>query len=270
MGIESILKNIRAMMIDIDGTLLSGKQVLPGMAEFLTFLNDHSIKFIILTNNSTRTPDYYLNQIRSNGGDLKLQNILTCASVTADYIKANYSGRKVYVIGETGILTALEQEGFTILKDFSEQADFVVVGGDHYITYEKIKFGCLHLRNGAQLIGTNPDVVSPSEEGLIPECGTNIAALEAASGKKAIVIGKPNPLMFDGGLKVLGSQPSETAMIGDRLETDILGGKQAGLSTILVETGVDNRASILQKGIQPDLVVVNLLDLIAKWKSQME
>ncbi|NTW43691.1 MAG: HAD-IIA family hydrolase [Anaerolineaceae bacterium] len=269
MGDEKILKNIHAMMIDIDGTLFSGSQVLPGMAEFLSFLNDQSIKFLILTNNSTKTPDFYLNKIRSNGGELKIQNILTCASVTADYIKAHYSGRKVYVIGETGILTALEQEGFTILEDFSEQADFVVVGGDHFLTYEKLKFGCLQIRNGAQLIGTNPDVVSPSEEGLIPECGTNIAALEASSGKKAIVIGKPNRMMFDWGLKKIGMAASETAMLGDRLETDILGGNQAGLHTILVETGVDTFESTLEKNIHPDLVVKDLFDLITIWKSQI-
>jgi len=263
------LRNIKAIMIDIDGTLLSGKSVLPGMSEFFSFLNSHAINYLILTNNSTKTPEYYLNKIRSFGGEITPENILTCSSVTAHYIKTNFTGKKVFVIGETGILEALREEGFQILNDFSEQADFVVVGGDHYLTYEKLKFGCLHLQQGAILIGTNPDVVSPSEEGLIPECGTNIAALEASSGKKAIVIGKPNKLMFDWGLNQIGSVASETAMLGDRLETDILGGKQAGLYTILVETGVDTIKSANEKNIQPDLVVKDLITLISQWKFQI-
>jgi 4-nitrophenyl phosphatase len=264
-----VLKKIKAMLIDIDGTLFSGKLVLPGMVAFLNFLDSHAIKYLILTNNSTKTPEFYLDKIRSHGGEINLENILTCSTVTADYLKSNFKGKKVYVIGETGIFQALSDEGFQIITDFSEQADFVVVGGDHYLTYEKLKFGCLHLRNGARLIGTNPDVVSPSEEGLIPECGTNIAALEASSGQKAIVIGKPNRLMFDWGLKLLGMDASETAMIGDRLETDILGGKQAGLHTILIETGVDTIASTIEKNIYPDLVVKDLFELISKWNSQL-
>ena len=107
-----VLKDIKAIMIDIDGTLLSGKLVLPGMVDFLSFLNANAIKFLILTNNSTKSPEFYLNKIREHGGEINLENILTCSTVTADFLKTNYSGKKVFVIGETGILDALRDEGF--------------------------------------------------------------------------------------------------------------------------------------------------------------
>lgn len=266
---DRILKNISAVMIDIDGTLLNGKTPLPGMVEFLNFVNHKSIKFLILSNNSTQSPQIYLEKFQNLGTKIQLGNILTCSSVTANYIKQNFKGNKVFVIGENGIIEALKEQGFQIISDFSEDVDFVVVGGDQYLTYDKIKYASLHLQKGAKFFGTNPDVASPSEEGLIPECGTNIAAVEAASGKKAVVIGKPNRMMFEWGIKQLGSKPFKTAMIGDRLETDILGGNQAGLKTILVETGVDRTDSIHKKEIHPDLVVRDLIELVTIWEAQL-
>lgn len=254
-------------MIDIDGTLLAGSTPLPAMNSFLSFLQSNGIPFLILTNNSTLSPQAYIQKMREHGVILGEKNILTCSTVAANYMHSNLDGHAVYVIGESGLEEALLAEGYHLISDVSKPVDFVVVGGDHYLTYDKLKYGCLHLQTGAHFIGTNPDVVSPSEEGLIPECGTNIAALEAASGRKATVIGKPNPLMFLRGLEVLGSQPSETIMLGDRLETDIIGGQQAGLKTILIETGVDKQESITDKGITPDLVVKNLAVLLDLWKN---
>lgn len=265
----SFLKKIKALLIDIDGTLLSGDKPLPGMVEFFNFLNQHSINYLILSNNSTKTPYAYYQKITSLGGEIQPDNILTSAGVTVQIMKEKYTGKNVYLIGEDGLREALEKEGYQIIKNVTQKADFVVVGGDHYLTYEKLKYASLHLQAGAHFIGTNPDVLVPSVEGLIPECGVNIAALEAASGRKAIVIGKPNPLMFQSALKQLGNNPSETAMIGDRLETDIFGGLQAGLNTILVETGVDNHQSVIRKGITPDLVVNDLINLISIWSNQL-
>ncbi len=252
-------------MIDIDGTLLAGSTPLPYMNTFLEFLNVHAIPFLVLTNNSTQSPRHYVEKLREHGAYLKEENILTCSTVTTNYMRSNLTGNSVYCIGEFGLIEALREEGYEILTDAAFPADFVVVGGDHYLTYDKLKLGCLHLQKGAHFIGTNPDVVSPSEEGLIPECGTNIAALEAASGRKATIIGKPNSLMFLHGLQLLGSEPSATAMLGDRLETDIFGGQQSGLLTILVETGVDRQGSIQEKGILPDLVVADLGVLLDQW-----
>ncbi len=262
------LKSIRALLIDIDGTLLSSDKPLPGMVEFFNFLNQHSINYLILSNNSTKTPYAYYQKIISLGGEIQPGNILTSAGVTVQIMKEKYTGKIVYLIGEDGIREALEIEGYHIIKNINKKADFVVVGGDHYLTYEKLKYASLHLQAGAQFIGTNPDVLVPSEEGLIPECGVIIAALEAASGRKAIVIGKPNPLMFQSALKQLGKKVSETAMIGDRLETDIFGGIKIGLNTILVETGVDTREAVIKKGITPDLIVKNLFELISIWSAQ--
>lgn len=261
------LKNIHALLIDIDGTLLSGKNALPGMPTFIQFLNQQDINYRILTNNSTLSPEAFYQKLRTLGAVIQRKNILTCASVTAQFMRENLQGEKVFVIGEQGIIKAVETAGYKILTDFSEKADIVVVGGDHFLTYEKLKFASLHLQAGAHFIGTNPDVLVPSEEGLIPECGVNLAALEAACGRKATVIGKPNPVIFQWALKELACSLLNTAMIGDRLETDIMGGLQAGIKTILVETGVDNRAAVIQKGIYPDLIVKDLPELVSQWQA---
>ncbi len=252
-------------MIDFDGTLLAGSTPLPYMNSFLEFLHVHAIPFLVLTNNSTKSPRYYVEKLREHGAHIKEENILTCSTVTTNYMRSNLAGNSVYCIGESGLIEALQAEGYEILLNAAIPADFVVVGGDHYLTYDKLKYGCLHLQSGAHFIGTNPDVVSPSEEGLIPECGTNIAALEAASGRKATIIGKPNSLMFLRGLELMGSKPPATAMLGDRLETDIFGGQQSGLKTILVETGVDKKGSVKEKGIVPDLLVADLGALLDQW-----
>ncbi len=258
------LRTIKGVIIDIDGTLMSGSTPLPSMKPFMEFLNKYSIPFLILTNNSTRSEEYYCDKFLSHDADLSLNNILTCATITAQFLQHSYEGKRVFVIGESGLHRALRSEGFQIIEDISQPADFVVVGGDHFLTYDKLKYGCLHLQRGAIFIGTNPDVVSPSEEGLIPEAGTNIAALEAASGKKALVIGKPNPIIFAAALERLGSSPNSTVIVGDRLETDIQGGFNFGLKTILVETGVDTRTACVQKNIFPDLVVSGLPELLEK------
>lgn len=261
----NILKHINGILIDIDGTLLAGEKDLPGLIPFMTFLEERQIQYLILTNNSTKPPEFYSRKFANLGVTLPVTRVLTSAMATASFIQSHYSGRAVYLIGEEGLHTAFLERGFQVVNQNQVQADFVVVGGDHFLTYDKLKYGCTQLQSGAQLIGTNPDVVSPSEEGLIPECGTNIAALEAASGMKAIVIGKPNPYMFEGGLKLIATHPGETGILGDRLETDIQGGKQVGLHTILVETGVDSSSTAKIKGIHPDLIVRDLIDLKEKW-----
>lgn len=262
-----VLQAIKGIMIDIDGTLMSGNTPLPSMSTFLEFLSEKSLPYVILSNNSTRSPEYYYNIFHSYGDNLALNNILTCSTITAQYIRHKYSGNRVFVIGEIGLVEALQAEGFQILEDNSAPVDFVVVGGDHFLTYEKLKYACLHLQRGAILIGTNPDVISPSEEGLIPEAGTNIAAMEAASGQKAIIIGKPNRIMFTAALEKLGTPANATVIIGDRLETDILGGIKSGLKTILVESGVDNRFTCQQKNIFPHLIVTGLTELLEKWNA---
>ena len=173
------------------------------------------------------------------------------------------------MIGQAGLEEALTQAGMQIISGLNGKVDAVVVGGNYSLTYEKLKYASLHIQRGAEFIGTNPDLLYPTDEGLVPECGMTLVALETATQVKPIIMGKPNRFMFDLGMKKMGVQPHETAMLGDRLETDIQGGQNTGMKTILVETGVDNQAAIIAKSIQPDLVVRDLPELITIWKEQL-
>jgi 4-nitrophenyl phosphatase len=265
----SFLKDMHAIMIDIDGTLLRGNLALPGLVEFFNFLNEHDIQFQVTSNNATKTLSAYQQKISAFGVNLSINNILTCSTVTALYVQEKYPGGKVYMIGQSGLEEALTQAGIQIISGMNGKADAVVVGGDYSLTYEKLKYASLHIQHGAEFIGTNRDLLYPTDEGLVPECGMTLVALETATQVKPVIMGKPNHFMFDLGMKKMGVQPIETAMLGDRLETDIQGGKNAGMKTILVETGVDNQASVVTKGIQPDLVVRDLPELVAIWKEQL-
>jgi 4-nitrophenyl phosphatase len=260
------LQDIHALMIDIDGTLLRGNLALPGLVEFFDFMNQHAIKFLVASNNATKTLSAYHQKISSFGAKLSIENVLTCSTVTALYLQEKYPHGKVYMIGQSGLEEALTQSGMQIISGLNTKVDAVVVGGDYSLTYEKLKYASLHIQQGAEFIGTNPDLLYPTDEGLVPECGMTLVALETATEVKPIIIGKPNHFMFDLGMKMMGVQPYETAMLGDRLETDIQGGQNAGMKTILVETGVDNKSSVVIKGIRPDLVVHDLPELVTIWK----
>jgi len=265
----SFLKDMRAIMIDMDGTLLRGNLALPGLVDFFNFLNEHDIQFQVASNNATKTLSAYQQKISAFGVNLSINNILTCSTVTALYVQEKYPGGKAYMIGQSGLEEALTQAGIQIISGMNGKADAVVVGGDYSLTYEKLKYASLHIQHGAEFIGTNPDLLYPTDEGLVPECGMTLVALQTATQVKPVIMGKPNHFMFDLGMKKMGVQPIETVILGDRLETDIQGGKNAGMKTILVETGVDNQASVVTKGIQPDLVVRDLPELVAIWKEQL-
>lgn len=271
-GMKNQLKlaEIRALVIDADGTLWAGKNPLPGLKTFFEFLRTRNISFIIATNNSVATPQQYQQKLESFGVQVSAEDILTCSLATATYLRREFgNGGKAYVIGQTGLITALTEGGFTILKDASQPADFVVVGGDSSLTYDKLKYATLLIQRGARLIGTNPDVVYPTEEGLVPEAGTTLAALQAATGVKPIVMGKPERYLFDMAVEKMGVKPEQAAMIGDRLETDIHGARCAGLKTILVMTGIDDETTILVKGIWPDMVVKDLMELVERWEAEI-
>ena len=263
------LKDMHAMMIDIDGTLLRGDQALPGMVAFFDFMNTNHIKFQVASNNATKTVSTYQQKLAAFGAELTIENVLTCSTVTALYLQEHYPGGKVYMIGQAGLQEALTKAGIQIVEGFEEKVDAVVVGGDYELTYDKLKYASLHIQQGAQFIGTNPDLLYPTDEGLVPECGMTLVILETATEIKPIIMGKPNHFMFELGMQKMGVHPSTTAMLGDRLETDIEGGKQAGMKTILVETGVDNLESTLTKKIIPDLIVKDLIELVSLWSHHL-
>ena len=270
MDSSSFLKDIHAMMIDIDGTLLRGNQALPGMVEFFDFMNSQHINFQVASNNATKTISTYHQKLAAFGADLTVENVLTCSTVTALYLQEHFPGGKVYMIGQSGLQEALTNAGIEIIDGINGKVDAVVVGGDYELTYDKLKFASLHIQQGAQFIGTNPDLLYPTDEGLVPECGMTLVALETATGIQPIIMGKPHHFMFELGMQKMGAHPAETAIIGDRLETDIQGGKQVGMKTILVETGIYNRETTMTKKITPDLIVKDLVELVSLWSSHLQ
>jgi 4-nitrophenyl phosphatase len=263
------LQDIQALIIDIDGTLWRGKRPMLGLVSFFDFLQRRAISFIIVTNNSVETPAQVQQKLAGFGVAIQMDNILTCALATADYLRREKDGATVYVIGEPGLHQVMRQAGFTIISDAGQPADAVVVGGDTALTYDKLRNAVLLIQRGACFVGTNPDLLVPTEEGLVPEAGTTLAAIQAATGVSPTVVGKPERMLFEMAVKKMDSHPGQTAILGDRLDTDILGGQRAGLKTILLTTGVDNKQTILEKEINPDAVFNGLEELTEVWRQKL-
>ena len=263
-------KPVQAVVSDMDGVLWHGPVPAPGLAHFFGFLKRRGIPIVLASNNSTATPAQYQQKLAGWDIQLELENILTCTLAVVDYLRREFRpGAGVYVVGEACLREAIRSAGFDLLESAKQPAAAVVVGGDSTLTYNKLKDASLLLQAGARFIGTNPDILCPTEEGLVPEAGTILAALQAASGLSPVIIGKPEHPLFDMAISRLGPSPGQIVMLGDRLDTDILGGQQAGLKTILLTTGVDDRRSIAQKGIQPDAIFGDLVELVDVWASQL-
>jgi 4-nitrophenyl phosphatase len=254
--------SIESLIIDLDGVLYRGDEAIVGAREFVTLLQQEGVPFLLLTNNSTRTPGQYVAKLAKMGVIIEESDVLTSAQATALYLeRIARPGARVYAIGEEGLRAAL-REKYTIAE---EGAAFVVVGMDSELTYEKLRIATLLIRSGASFIATNPDKTLPTEEGLIPGNGAIIAALEAATGVVPFVVGKPEPAIFDLALTRMGVGKEGAAVIGDRLETDILGGRRANLITILVLSGVTSQQELEKSTIKPDLVFEDVRQLYEVW-----
>lgn len=257
------LENIRALLIDLDGVLWVGNRPLPGVAEFFSFLDKHKIHYVLVSNNATRRADYTVGRVRDMGVMIDPHNVLTSAEATPRWLKQKMPEiGKVYVIGERALRDALSEMGFELVE---QDADAVVVGLDRELSYEKLKRATLEIRRGARFIATNTDRTLPTEEGLTPGAGSLVAALAAATDVEPLVIGKPGRPMFELALEITDSTPQETAMLGDRLDTDIDGAADMGLKTIMVLTGVSTRAEAEQNRAIPDLIVADLPTLTRVW-----
>jgi 4-nitrophenyl phosphatase len=270
------LGSVRALILDMDGTLFRGPVPLPGLRRTFDFLQAQGISCVVLSNNATKTAVEYQRRLAAQGVQVQAGRILTAAAATAQYLSGKLGpGASLYVIGEPALTGVLRQAGFVLLHGAGQRAagpgsgvDAVVVGGDTSLTYDKLKHAALLLQRGARFVGTNPDLLCPTEEGLVPEAGATLAALQAATGIAPTVVGKPACYLFDMALEVMRSRRAETVVLGDRLETDILGGQRAGLKTVLVTTGVDDERAIREKGIEPDLVVGDLAALVEIWENE--
>jgi 4-nitrophenyl phosphatase len=259
----SKLVDITHLIIDMDGVLYRGDEPLPRLREFFAFLRQRPIPFILATNNSSRTPQEFVGKLGGMGVEVFPEEVLTSGQATARFLAGEYPrGTRVHVFGMPSLRQALEEEGF-VLAD--EDVAVVVASMDRDVTYEKLKRATLLIRGGARFVATNRDPTYPSEEGLIPGTGTMIAALETASGIRPAAIGKPEPTMFQLAMAQMGARPETTATIGDRLDTDILGGQRAGLITICVLSGASGRAEAEAFG--PDFIFEDIADLLDTWQS---
>jgi 4-nitrophenyl phosphatase len=261
------LRPIRALISDLDGTLLAGDRPQPGLLPLLDLLRRRGIALTVVTNNTVRTPAQYSQKLGAAGADVPPGQILTAAIATAAYLQAELPpASPIFVVGESGLRAALVDTGFVLVEDSGQPVAAVVVGGDRTVSHDKLKHAIRHVRRGARFIGTNPDLLVPVEDGLAPEAGVLLAAIAAGAGVRPIVVGKPEPPLLEQALRLMDSTPAATAILGDRLDTDILGGQRLGLTTILVTTGVDDAAAIRTSGITPDLVVAGLGALTDLWE----
>jgi 4-nitrophenyl phosphatase len=263
-----LLRALEHLIIDMDGVLYRGDQALPGTSDFVGFLRKQGIGFVLATNNSTRTPEQFVDKLARMGVAVRADEVLTSAMATAGYLAGIAApGARVFVVGQDGLWTALGEAGFSLVE---QDAEFVVAGMDFTVCYERLAQATLQIRAGAKFIGTNPDLTFPSERGIVPGAGSLLAFLEAATGTKPVVIGKPETAMMEQALARMHAQPATTAILGDRLETDILAGRRAGLVTLLVLSGVTDGALLAASDIQPDQVFDDVARLLAMWKDVLE
>ena len=256
------LPEITHLIIDMDGVLYLGDRPMPCLREFFAFLRERAIQFMLATNNSTRTPGEYVQKLACMGVTVSPQEVLVSGQATARYLARDYPrGTRVHVFGMQALKQALTDEGF-VLADNDVQ--LVVASMDREVTFEKLKRACLLIRGGARFIATNLDPTNPSEEGLVPGTGSMIAALETASAVRPTAIGKPEPIMYQLAMEQMDAQPETTAVIGDRADTDILGGKRAGLTTLCVLSGSSTRAEA--EAFESDLICDDIAHLLDTWK----
>ena len=261
------LARIRNLLIDMDGVLYRGQTALPGAAELIAFLEERGFGYLLVTNNATMSQAQFSAKLHKMGIAVPPEAIMTSSLATASYLATLApAGTKVNVVGEEALVKELEKRGFVIA---GRDAQYVVCGLDKTLTFEKLMTATIAIRNGAVFIGTNADKTYPLEKDLIPGAGSILASLIAATDVQPIVIGKPEPAMFQQSLAALNAKAEDTAMLGDRPETDILGGHRAGLATILVLTGVSTREGLAQYEVQPDLIVEDLPTLIRIWQMEL-
>lgn len=260
------LRSARAFLLDGDGTLYAGHAPLPGAQAFLIALRESSLPYLLLTNNATRTPEQVANSMAAMGIPIPASHVYTSSEATAAWLNGHYPPTaRVLLVGEAGIRTALLDAGFPLVEDHRE-ADVVVTALDRQVTYAKLAAAALAIRRGCSFIATNPDRSIPTERGLEPGAGAILAFLEAATDVSPILIGKPQPAFFHSALARMGAKASETVVVGDRYETDILGGAQAGLFTAAVLTGVTSAAEFAVAEPAATWVFNDLTELMRAWR----
>jgi NagD protein len=249
----------RGFLIDMDGVMYRGGGLIDGADEFINALVTRRIPFLFLTNNSQRTRRDVATKLVRMGFEVEEKHVFTCAMATARFLARQKPGGTASVIGEGGLLNALHKNGYSIVD---KSPDYVVVGEGRTLSSESLERAVQMVAKGAKLIATNPDPNCPTDEGIRPGCGAIVALIEAATGIKAFSVGKPSPVMMREARKEIGLMASETIMIGDTMETDILGGVQLGYRTVLVLSGGTRREDLSKYAYRPDVILDSIADLI--------
>jgi NagD protein len=245
-------------LIDMDGVIYRGTDVIPGAERFINDLRAADVPFMFLTNNSQRTRLDVATKLQRLGIDAEDRHVFTCAMATARFLAQQKPNGTAFVIGEGGLLTALHNNGYAIVD---KDPDYVVVGEGRTFTFEMVEAALRMILAGAKLVATNLDPNCPTHNGMRPGCGAIVAMLETASGVKAFSVGKPSPIMLRAARKELGLTTDQTIVIGDTMETDILGGVQLGFKTILVLSGGTRREDLARYTYRPDMVVESIAEL---------
>ena len=243
----------------MDGVLVREEHALPGAAEFLQALTDKQRPFLVLTNNSIFTPRDLAARLARSGLSVPENAIWTSALATATFLSDQQPGGSAYVIGEAGMTTALHEAGYTLTDT---APDYVVLGETRTYSFEAITKAIRLILDGARFIATNPDVTGPSAEGPLPATGSVAALITKATGREPYFVGKPNPMMFRSALNRIEAHSENTVMIGDRMDTDVVAGIEAGLETILVLTGSTTRSDIERYPFRPSRVLDSIADVV--------
>lgn len=253
----------KGLLIDLDGTLYHGKHMISGADTLINTLKSLQIPYLFVTNNSTRTAEDVAALLNGMGIQAAPEDVCTSSQAAAKYIAEESPGAKVAVIGEDGLRQALSKAG---LQEVVESPQYVVQGIDRTFTYQSLSAAIRWISEGAQFILTNPDLLLPSDNGLIPGAGTIAAAIEAGTGVKPIVIGKPSSHLMTYATEILGMEPKDVTVIGDNMRTDIAAGAAAGCETVLVLTGITTDSNLQQHiqstGVEPDVICKDLHELL--------
>lgn len=263
------MKHIRNLIIDMDGVLWHGNAPMAGLDDFFAALRQLDINVALATNNASQTAVSYQQKLAGFGVEMDVAHIFTSALATASFVRRRHEGETaVYVVGEVGLREAIAAQGFHLLTAEEVMAGaiavVVTVGFSQKVTYAELAAASILIRKGAAFVGANPDVTFPSEYGLLPGNGSLLAFVQAATGVTPTIIGKPGPALFEEAMAQLGATRTNTAMIGDRLNTDIAGGIAAGIETILVMSGITQPDDLEQSDIQPDYIFADIGALAAE------
>jgi NagD protein len=252
---------IESWLSDMDGVLVHEGYAIPGAADFITALRDHGRPFLVLTNNSIFTPRDLRARLAASGLEVPEGAIWTSALATAQFLSDQVPGGSAYVIGEAGLTTALYEAGYTLTD---ADPDYVVLGETRTYSFEAITKAIRLIQGGARFIATNPDATGPSREGDLPATGAVAALITRATGREPYFVGKPNPMMFRSALNRIDAHSEATAMVGDRMDTDIVAGIEAGLTTYLVLTGSTRASDVERFPFRPAHVVDSIADLVGR------